>query len=109
MVWQLQVTSIVSDAIKFIYVGDLSEINDFALQIPGSYSLSQNYPNPFNPSTVISYSLPSSVKSETMPTGRQEANVKLIVFDILGREVATLVNQKQNSGNYKVEFDGNEI
>ena len=77
-----------------------------ANELPNKFVLSQNYPNPFNPSTVISYSLPSSVKSETLPTGRQAANVRLIVFDILGREVVTLVNQKQNPGSYEVTWDG---
>ena len=72
-----------------------------------TFELKQNYPNPFNPSTVISYAIPTSVKSETMPTGRQEANVKLVIYDILGREIATLVNEKQKPGNYEVEFNSN--
>jgi glycosidase len=58
------------------------------------YQLEQNYPNPFNPSTIITYSL------------RQTGNVKVTVFDLLGREVAILVNQTQNSGIYKVTWDG---
>ena len=58
------------------------------------YKLEQNYPNPFNPSTVISYSL------------GQSGNVKITVYDLLGREVATLVNQTQNSGTYKVTWSG---
>ncbi|MCB0747418.1 MAG: hypothetical protein KDC90_08130, partial [Ignavibacteriae bacterium] len=66
------------------------------------FILFQNYPNPFNPITTIKYQLPAKVKSETIPTGRQAVNVKLIVFDILGREVTTLVNQRQNPGNYEV-------
>lgn len=58
------------------------------------YKLEQNYPNPFNPSTVISYSL------------RQAGNVRVTVYDILGREVIALVNQTQNSGTYKVTWNG---
>ncbi|MDA3861881.1 MAG: T9SS type A sorting domain-containing protein, partial [Melioribacteraceae bacterium] len=66
------------------------------------FSLEQNYPNPFNPSTAIKYSIPSNVKGEM-------ANVKLVVFDILGREVATLVNKEQKAGNYDVKFDASKL
>ena len=69
-------------------------VNQYGTTIPSEYSLSQNYPNPFNPSTVINYSLPKSVY------------VKLVVYDLLGREVETLVNGLYNAGNYKVDFDG---
>ncbi len=70
--------------------------------IPRKFELAQNYPNPFNPETVIRYTLPSSVKGET-------ANVKLIVFDVLGREVATLVNKEQSAGSYEVQFDASNL
>ena len=70
--------------------------------IPNKYRLSQNYPNPFNPTTTIKYQLPTKVKSET-------ANVKLIIYDILGREIATLVNQKQNPGNYEITWDAGNL
>ena len=70
--------------------------------IPYKFSLAQNYPNPFNPSTTIKYQLPSDVKSET-------ENVKLIVYDILGSEVATLVNEKQKPGYYEVDFNANGL
>ena len=61
------------------------------------YRLSQNYPNPFNPSTTISYSIP------------QRNFVQLIVYDILGREVSSLVNKEQAAGNYKVEFNASYL
>lgn len=64
---------------------------------PHSFSLNQNYPNPFNPSTVISYSIPS------------ESNVSLKVYDVLGKEVITLVNAKQAAGRYTVEFNSNSV
>lgn len=62
------------------------------------YSLSQNYPNPFNPSTTIKYHIPSNVKGEMSST-------KLVVFDILGHEVITLVDKEQRAGSYEVEFN----
>ena len=68
--------------------------------IPTNYELSQNYPNPFNPSTRIRYSIPSVIASGT----RQSQLITLKVYDILGNEVATLVNEKKESGNYEVEF-----
>jgi hypothetical protein len=67
-----------------------------------NYTLAQNYPNPFNPSTIIKYQIPQvSVGTENIPS------VQLKIFDILGRQVATLVNEKQNPGNYEVEWDAN--
>ena len=97
-------------------VVSVEEKIDASNTIPTNYVLHQNYPNPFNPSTTIKYQLPSNlanrqagVKSETMPTGRQAANVKLMVFDILGREVVTLVNEKQNPGYYEVEWNAKAI
>jgi Secretion system C-terminal sorting domain len=61
--------------------------------IPKVYALYQNYPNPFNPSTVIEYDLP------------KVSNVTVRVYDVLGREVATLVNGKQSAGSYKLTFN----
>ncbi len=68
--------------------------------IPTKFVLEQNYPNPFNPSTTIKYTIPGSNMSHTVPV-----QVKLKVYDILGREVATLVNEKQNPGSYQIKFD----
>jgi len=64
---------------------------------PKNYGLEQNYPNPFNPSTVISYQLP------------EFGNVKIKVYDILGNEVANLVNEKKNSGYHSVEFNASHL
>ena len=61
--------------------------------IPTEFKLNQNYPNPFNPSTTIRFQLPAS------------SDVKLKVYDILGNEVATLVDEYKSSGTYKVEFN----
>jgi len=72
----------------------LTEIQNIGNVIPSNFILYQNYPNPFNPTTTINYEL------------RTASNVKLIVYDIKGKEITTLVNQKQNTGEYKVTFDG---
>jgi len=70
--------------------------------IPEEYFLSQNYPNPFNPSTKIKYSIP--------PVGTQRAvSVQIIVYDILGNEVATLVNEEKQPGSYEVYFNAAEF
>ncbi|HLG32133.1 MAG TPA: T9SS type A sorting domain-containing protein, partial [Ignavibacteriaceae bacterium] len=61
--------------------------------LPDKYQLSQNYPNPFNPSTTISYSIP------------KEGNVVLKIYNVLGQEIKTLINQFQSAGNYKISFD----
>jgi hypothetical protein len=62
-----------------------------------TYSLYQNYPNPFNPSTAIKYQIPQSGK------------VTLTIYDILGKEVARLVNGYKNAGNYNINFDASNL
>jgi len=68
-------------------------------EIPSGFNLDQNFPNPFNPKTIINYEL--RVSSDEL--------VSLKVFDVLGNEVAELVNEKQNVGSYSVEFDGGNL
>ncbi|MFC2084176.1 T9SS type A sorting domain-containing protein [Bacteroidota bacterium] len=72
---------------------------------PVEFSLSQNYPNPFNPSTIIKYEIPST-KSPLHRRGLRGGltAVKLAVYDILGREIAVLVNKEQSPGSYEVVF-----
>ncbi len=65
-------------------------------EIPDKYILFQNYPNPFNPTTTIKYALP---KNEF---------VKLVIFDILGREIQTLINEKQSPGTYEITFNASQ-
>ncbi|MBZ0183713.1 MAG: T9SS type A sorting domain-containing protein [Melioribacteraceae bacterium] len=74
--------------------------------IPSQFSLSQNYPNPFNPSTIIEYSIPNV---ETSLATSQMQNVTLKVYDILGREVAVLVNEQQSAGKYRVNFNASNL
>ncbi len=76
---------------------EYSNIIEVEFLSPEEFSLSQNYPNPFNPSTTIEYTLPGS------------GNVKLIVINSLGEEVATLVNKYQESGSYKFNFDARDL
>jgi len=65
--------------------------------LAAQYKLYQNYPNPFNPTTAISFQLPAY------------SHVKLKVFDLLGREVATLVNEEKAPGNYEVIFNAQNL
>ncbi|MGD1046223.1 MAG: glycine-rich domain-containing protein, partial [Bacteroidota bacterium] len=75
--------------------------NDVAsISIPTEYGLSQNYPNPFNPATVINYQLPKS---------RSSYFVTLKVYDMLGRVVATLVDDTKNAGYYKAIFNASHL
>jgi photosystem II stability/assembly factor-like uncharacterized protein len=69
---------------------------------PFSFYLSQNYPNPFNPDTKIKFDVPAS---NLTLSGAKGLNVKLKIYDILGREIATLVNDKLSPGTYEVEWD----
>lgn len=68
-------------------------VGDIVPSVPKNYALHQNYPNPFNPSTIIEYAVPNKV------------HVILIVYDVLGRTVETLVDEKEAPGTYKVLFD----
>jgi hypothetical protein len=73
-------------------------------EIPKSFSLSQNYPNPFNPVTKIRFDIPLSRGVDAV--GRRGVLTQLIVYDVLGREVASLVNEQLQPGTYEVEWDG---
>jgi uncharacterized delta-60 repeat protein len=79
------------------YVQILTSVEEEKRDIPEDYWLGQNYPNPFNPTTTIRYTLPNS------------QFVTLIIYDLLGREVATLVNEKQTAGRYSVNFDAIQL
>jgi hypothetical protein len=72
--------------------------------ILNEYVLSQNFPNPFNPSTTIRYSIPSAINPPFTKEGNTGGFVLLVVYDVLGNKVATLVNGKQPAGNYEVKF-----
>lgn len=75
-----------------------------ASAIPSDYELMQNYPNPFNPSTIINYTIPVET-----PYMASQKLVTLKVFDLLGREVTTLVNEAKPAGTYSVKFDASNL
>jgi len=77
--------------------GDPLGIRETGGGVPHRFNLDQNYPNPFNPSTVISYTLPIS------------SLVTLKVYDVLGREVQTVINELQNPGNHSVTFSARTL
>src|SRR5204862_573609 len=68
-----------------------------AADIPRHFSLEENYPNPFNPSTTIRYSLPT------------DSYVKLSIYNMLGQEISTLVNQRKGAGVYTVSWDASNV
>jgi hypothetical protein len=76
---------------------EYSEVIEIEVGVPSQYSLEQNYPNPFNPVTTISYSL------------KDKGLVSLKVYDILGNEVATLLNEEMESGTYEYKFNASAI
>ena len=77
------------------------------------FELSQNYPNPFNPTTIIRFVIPPQSVIASSPsidaTTKQSQFVTLKVYDVLGREVVTLVNEEKPAGNYEVTFDASEL
>jgi len=79
-------------------------IEDNSFEFPKSFELKQNYPNPFNPTTIIKYSIPVGTKQAL-----SLQPVQLKIYDVLGKKVATLVNQQQKSGNYKIQFDASSL
>ena len=84
---------------KGVFVSYISStgLHNYAQTYPSMFSFSQNYPNPFNPTTMIEYSLPKA------------SHVKIVVFDMLAREVRTITNQQKSAGRYKVEFNANNL
>jgi hypothetical protein len=92
-------TAIINNDIKKVFgIGKSSKDESKNNLIPTTYNLYQNYPNPFNPSTKIAYDIP------------RDAKVKLVIYDILGREVKTLVNNEfKTAGKYITEFNGSYL
>ena len=92
--WYMKIASLKGAIINGVLYGDTTTVSvNCNLDKPTRLSLNQNYPNPFNPSTKIKYSVNSTQK------------VTIIVYDLLGREIATLVNEEKPAGEYQVEFN----
>jgi hypothetical protein len=75
----------------------ITSVDKLVTSVPTQFSLDQNYPNPFNPSTTIKFELPRA------------SLVNLSAFDILGRQVSVLVNERKDAGVYEVRFDGSSL
>ncbi len=88
------------DSIGFV-ADSITSVDDDLIN-PKEFSLSQNYPNPFNPTTKIKYTITASPKSSP----KERTFVQLIVYDLLGKEIAILVNEEKSPGEYEVKFDG---
>jgi hypothetical protein len=94
-----EIVANVSGFSEFVFAsnGTVNGITQRIEGLPSSFTLSQNFPNPFNPSTTIQYALPKS------------SEVTLIVYNILGQHVATLVNETQGAGYHEAKFDGTAL
>ena len=86
---------IVNNDIQKVFSNPISKSKSKGSNLPTVFYLSQNYPNPFNPTTKINFDIPKDVK------------VKIMVYDVLGREVIKLVDEFKKAGRYIVEFNGN--
>jgi hypothetical protein len=78
-------------------LSEIVAIKNISMEIPSAFSLNQNYPNPFNPITNFKFSI---INNE---------QVKIVVYDLMGREVATLVNEQLAPGTYETTFDGSAL
>jgi agmatine deiminase len=83
-------------------VGGPTGISGNSGEVPRNFYLYQNYPNPFNPATKIKFDIPPSA-------GIELQNVRLVIYDILGREILTPVNEKLNAGSYEYEFNASGL
>jgi hypothetical protein len=84
--------------------GTTSVFDELVIKVPETHLLAQNYPNPFNPSTTIKYTIPSVTLSSV-----EGSRVQLKIFDILGNEITTLVDEYKPAGTYEVEFDASNL
>jgi hypothetical protein len=102
--WSEATDQALADSLMYYYgpsgiwwVHDVTSISGSFANLPVEYKLSQNYPNPFNPSTTIPYTLPKSM------------HVRLTVYNVIGQEVAVLVNGVMKAGNHRVVFTAGNI
>jgi subtilisin-like proprotein convertase family protein len=103
--WRLKITDNVAASSGYLYSWGIQVNNNVLVgveseseaELPSNYKLRQNYPNPFNPVTNITFSIPS------------KNIVKLKVFDMLGKEIAVLINKEMNAGSYDIDFNGSKL
>ncbi|NOR45835.1 MAG: T9SS type A sorting domain-containing protein, partial [Candidatus Delongbacteria bacterium] len=98
-IWNRYYANLGPSGPPIFYIGGIVGIEDHEATLPSTIVLEQNYPNPFNPSTKISYLIPNGYSD----------NVKLQIFNTKGELVKTLVNKKQNSGKYNIEFNALDL
>jgi photosystem II stability/assembly factor-like uncharacterized protein len=91
-----------SNILKTSNGGGIVGLNNISEVVTHDFLLAQNYPNPFNPLTKIKFDVPANVKGQT-------SSVKLVIYDLLGREVTTLVNEELKPGTYEAEWDGSNF
>lgn len=96
--------STLDDMLKFFFPYEPTGIGEDKNYILNEFKLFQNYPNPFNPSTIIEYSIPAVASTFSL-----SQDVRITIYDILGREVATLVNSNRKPGSYQVEFNASKF
>jgi len=90
--------------------GTITETSFIGNSLPENFILYQNYPNPFNPTTKIKFTIPTPPSSSPLAKGRTEVGfVNLIVYDVLGNEVATLVDEEKTTGTYEIEFSAYDM
>ena len=83
--------------VRLVRGGLISDVKNDETTLPNDFKLEQNYPNPFNPSTTISFSLPA------------ESNVSLKIFNVIGQEVATLMNENLSAGSYSFQWNAQDL
>ncbi|MBE0572456.1 MAG: T9SS type A sorting domain-containing protein [Ignavibacteriaceae bacterium] len=104
----ISILSLICDSSDYLFAATMSTgvyrsfypttaVENESDNVPSTFSLYQNYPNPFNPTTTIAYEIP------------ERGFVTLKVYDVLGREVATLLNEEKPAGSYKIEFNGTSL
>jgi hypothetical protein len=92
-----------SDCVQSFYDSTfLIGVNNISTEIPQQYKLYQNYPNPFNPSTTIKFDIQANGK-------RQMTNVKLVIYDVSGKEAETLIDKELNSGSYSADWNASSF
>ncbi|MDP2039497.1 MAG: T9SS type A sorting domain-containing protein, partial [Ignavibacteria bacterium] len=94
---------------SYLYLDDISISSSLTgieenTSLPSEFKLEQNYPNPFNPETTISYTIPSNLPDGKAGVKSETINVTLKVYDVLGREVATLVDEYKQPGSYNCKW-----